>query len=681
MPTIYSVLFAITILVAAVVLELAHAFHSVTTFPKSVLDRYARATTFQRMLQPSSLTCAAEQRQQPLAATQEETILIHDAEMWSAYHDAMLQVMNQKRVLKKSDSIERPQTLLLMNKVILSVNSTTLISSRDLFHQHFSQQRESFLAATGFTSAQYTYYTRCLAYFGDVCAKRKDVGAARVAWSKLAECGMLPLESCVCAYLYVATLPQLSTLPFADTNDHQYDSLPLQIAHVHDVLYAPNEKTVTLRIKALVARGDARAAEDLLESLPCKSTNHDNSSWKRLRTFQPILDYYCQQLDVDNILKMYRQMRESDGVFLEAETYVTVLDALARAKCFVKASDGPELLNDLVLEMAEDVLELTENLAQKLQAGLEASCDASTNFFGRVTIDDKTAVCPATGAKLRLFALTEVQRRHVHDTLLQMAASQYEEFGEKLEAKGKTQERSDGGDYARTQLFEFSEWLSNRPGNQPFTAIVDGPNVAYYGHGDIHFSQIMGIVKTLEALGEVPLVLMPHKYVQSKFFLGSLRRVQELTQKDEEALSTLLSQGKLYTVPIHCLDDYYWMLASVAKQPEATTRQAGSNEKQEGFPGIRPMLVTNDQMRDHRLSLLEPREFRRWTSCHIVNYHIAPYVDNEWEDREYRLFPADFFSREIQGNAHPTQRGTVWHFPVTDWPASDRFCVFLSQKQ
>jgi hypothetical protein len=78
-------------------------------------------------------------------------------------------------------------------------------------------------------------------------------------------------------------------------------------------------------------------------------------------------------------------------------------------------------------------------------------------------------------------------------------------------------------------------------------------------------------------------------------------------------------------------------------------------------------------MRDHKLELLEPRLFRRWASCHIVNYSFTAFVRGESIDREISFSTADFFSREIQSNEMKT--GKVWHFPVSDWSLDDRFCV------
>jgi hypothetical protein len=291
-----------------------------------------------------------------------------------------------------------------------------------------------------------------------------------------------------------------------------------------------------------------------------------------------------------------------------------------------------------------------------------------------VDINQTTGECPETGATLRLFALTEEQRRHVHDTLLEMAASQHEEHCDKMRAKGKLNEGQDG-DYALQELSSFSAWLNNREG-EPFTAFVDGPNVAYFGHGNVHYSQVQLVIDELERMGERPLVTMPQKYVQSSFWVSG-PKMQVLSQREIDIMNNLLETGRMFTVPAACLDDYYWMLASVANQTESRLYVATDN-RDGRFPGMRPILVTNDNMRDHRLSLLEPREFRRWKSCHVVNYAIGAYESTEWESRNLSLFPADFFSREMQGNSHPGYAGaTVWHFPVVEWDEPGRLLIFI----
>lgn len=147
----------------------------------------------------------------------------------------------------------------------------------------------------------------------------------------------------------------------------------------------------------------------------------------------------------------------------------------------------------------------------------------------------------------------------------------------------------------------------------------------------------------------------------------------------------------MYSVPYLCLDDYYWMLASVSNQTVArqqTDLRVSPTNTAGRFPGLRPLLITNDQMRDHKLDLLEPREFRRWCSCHIVNYNVSSSVvevDESWGNTtstEVEFFPANFFSREIQGNP-PGARfggdGLVWHLPVTEWDEHDYLCIFIQR--
>eukprot|EP00804_Cyclotella_cryptica_P002993 CCRYP_005997-RA/>CCRYP_005997-RA protein AED:0.17 eAED:0.17 QI:0/0/0/0.66/0/0/3/0/113 len=92
-------------------------------------------------------------------------------------------------------------------------------------------------------------------------------------------------------------------------------------------------------------------------------------------------------------------------------------------------------------------------------------------------------------------------------------------------------------------------------------------------------------------------------------------------------MKDLTRRGKLYKVPPRCLDDFYWMVASI---------------------------ITKNQMHDNRLELLGPRLFRLWYGCHIVNYNFTAFVMDESVDgNEIRFAQADFYSREIQGNESP----------------------------
>ena len=140
---------------------------------------------------------------------------------------------------------------------------------------------------------------------------------------------------------------------------------------------------------------------------------------------------------------------------------------------------------------------------------------------------------------------------------------------------------------------------------------------------------------------------------------------------------SLQADGCLYIVPQGCLDDYFWILATVSDQGRPRKGKSLSVSQEKGgqrWPGGRPVVLTNDQIRDHQLHLLEPRVFNRWYSNTMVNYNFTGFVDDECIDPEIGFSPADFFSREIQMNKSGGS-SSVWHFPVHDWGPTEWFCI------
>jgi hypothetical protein len=141
---------------------------------------------------------------------------------------------------------------------------------------------------------------------------------------------------------------------------------------------------------------------------------------------------------------------------------------------------------------------------------------------------------------------------------------------------------------------------------------------------------------------------------------------------------SLLEAGRLYRVPANVYDDYHWILSSISEQRasrKGVDLDVQANDPQGRWPGTRPMIITNDQLKDLKIEMMEPRLFRRWFSSHIVNYTFTAFVDDECADDDICFSPADFFSREIQNDT--TSDGTVWHIPVSDWSLNDRLCIRL----
>ena len=125
------------------------------------------------------------------------------------------------------------------------------------------------------------------------------------------------------------------------------------------------------------------------------------------------------------------------------------------------------------------------------------------------------------------------------------------------------------------------------------------------------------------------------------------------------------------------------MLASVSNQTVSTAGQNIDVPKDNAsgrFPGLRPMVISNDKMRDHKMELLEERAFRRWCCSHIVNYNFTEFIEDAREERDIMFHAADVFSDEIQGNLCPGDSGEgmmAWHFPVSEWDSNERFCLRL----
>lgn len=695
-------------------------------------------------------------------APRKTQLLVEDDATWKSYLEQMTMLMQKERIAgnKKISSssfddfqMVLAQSYLIKNRPLPDLNpphatsstttttTTTTTMESISFKERLGSQRELFRVHTNLTDGSMQYLEQCLSYFADVCAKHRLPALGLVAWYKLRESGILPRERTLNTYLYLFSLEKL--LPVEKNNKTEYDMVPdnnsnnnmdssfadacRDVVSFRDQFFPPTETTLLLRIKLLIAEGDAVGAEQVLNSLSQKQnssvpTNYpskSSSSWKRLRTFAPILKFYCDKGDMMSAFRLFRQMRETNGVYLDADTYILLIGAAARVGLFhpnptgttyhlsqfgLHGPAGPSLLDELAAEMADDVIELNEDQAMQLLNHFQRSFhDNWSNgtqslFAKRVSVNETTAVCNETGATLRLFNLTVSQRKNVQRKLLKMASQQRQEYGEKLLAEkrmsGKNVSRANGvfkQKYvsAVSELYKFAKWMRHRNGTV-FTAIIDGPNVAYYGHNYVSYKQVKKMVDTLEAMGETPLVIMPQKYVSSQFYLTNTN-LQKLTSTDQEIMKDLVAQNKVFVVPSACLDDYYWMMASVADQGKNNETLFVPTECSSGrFPGLRPILVTNDQMRDHRHAMLKARDFRRWASCHIVNYDIKFAATDEEDESgddesrsplEIKLFPADFFSREIQGNKaeHSGGNSMAWHFPVAEWPKNDRLCISIIQ--
>jgi hypothetical protein len=595
------------------------------------------------------------------------------------------------------------------------------------FSEQVRQQHVKFQERTGFDEKQVQLANRALFQLSNSCARGGRGAPVEVIWQKTKELGctdknLLRNLLFVSATFHTGSRMRkskysrligssiLDVLDALDDDKEEKEEGSLgttdEIAVYHDLLHEPTEQSISIRIRLLVAEGKAKEAETLLRE------NSDAVEF-RLRAYVPVLRLFLELGDGRSAMHLYRVMRDLPSVHFDTETYVHLLAGLAEQGCFHPSADpieiaelgysptaGPALLDQIVAEMAKEAIEIPEAFGKQLRNALAKGFPDSnleeTNSFAplkltkarspvddliacRVFIEPSTGECPVTGVKLRLIHLTEQEKEKLQKSLVALAKTTEREFKEKM---NKTTTKRQPADVL---LIRFLDWLDCREG-RPFTSIVDGANVGYFFQnfegGRFNFHQIKFVVDSLEQVGENVLVILPGKYGNDSFTVtlglgGTMGHSKQYQTESEIAVrDELVKAGKVSFIPFGCLDDFYWIVASVSQQKKSRNGMdlsvpAGNEEGR--WPGTRPILITNDQMRDHRLEMMEPMLFRRWYSNCIVNYNFAAFVGDKCSHPEIGFSPADFFSREIQGNRDESG-SMVWHFPISG-KNNEWFCL------
>ncbi|KAJ1447435.1 hypothetical protein M885DRAFT_542799 [Pelagophyceae sp. CCMP2097] len=464
------------------------------------------------------------------------------------------------------------------------------------------------------------------------------------------------------------------------------------------------EASYSQLVHAHVGAGDFDAAEMAVQTMAAAKIE------PRLRTFAPLALALCEKGSPVAAGKLLKDMIASYAVEPSEELYAVVLSSLAeRARAEPESAPFVEAMASVLVDMKASLdyvsvewLELVEaamrprhgaaagtpdagdagvhDVVQGGQAGaqpasVDAACaPAARDFFDAhwVELSPTGESCPRCRARLSQSGLVRSERRAFEAKLAEVAL-----------ASSEHEERC---------LSKFACWLRDHPWK--FTAVVDGPNVAYYNQnfegGKFDVGQVQKVVEHLESLGHVVLVVLPAKYCESRTVpnhsKSSKRRTNDdgdsplapkeakgspstkrfsLSTEEQAVLSGWYRRGMLYSVRRGCHDDLYWMLATVVCD--------------------NAISITNDLVRDHWYKLVGERDYRRWSSMYIAKFSSARAEDAPEEVDGQKVF-APFeptlalpppFARQIHQISVEAGE-TTWHIPAPE-DSKRWLCVRVAQ--
>jgi Pentacotripeptide-repeat region of PRORP len=479
--------------------------------------------------------------------------------------------------------------------------------------EQLQQQRTNFQSALNFSGAQFDMIEGTLKKLTNEMSKYGKGVPVEVVWSKVKEAGITDqrvLHNLL--YISITFTPgskakrkskyghlagMTSILDVLDVSDDATDGdderwedlveITDEIAIYHDMLHEPNEQSINVRVKLLVAQGKAADAAKLLENAQAKGVE------LHLRSYTPVLRLFLELEDLGAALELYKTMDKISTVHFEVETFLYILTGFAERGVFRPGAQpiaealalgythgsGPGLFNEIVAEMAREFFEISDGSAKKIynamakgfpdsileetdslvplriqnnpasEKGLYANC---------VQINSKTGICPRSGVKLRLIQLEETEKEQLIKGILELARQQQELHTRRFKKKHPNNKDKEVI-RADQHLVDFYNWLNTRKG-QPYTTLVDGANIGYYHQnftgGAFNFYQIKFVVDSLEKMGENPLVVLPIKYTLDWFktapgFAGSDEgRKQVLSSAEKAIRNELMQRNRVLRIPM-----------------------------------------------------------------------------------------------------------------------------------
>ena len=235
-------------------------------------------------------------------------------------------------------------------------------------------------------------------------------------------------------------------------------------------------------------------------------------------------------------------------------------------------------------------------------------------------------VCSACGGSLKSIDLTSDQNAQI-----------LEQIATGLAHDGSTTNNSGG----TTQFEYFKSWIGrNFPRGVDF--IIDGANVGYFGRRPpkdrLSFEQIDRVIQAVNEMGGKQVLLILHQ-----------RHFKRLPDRDSRLVDSWKRNRILYQTPHRMNDDWFWLYAAIYSSQFIQ----------------QPLVITNDQMRDHHFQMLSQRCFLKWRERHVVRFGFKNLYNHRVPPTFW--FPLPYSTRiqnNIQDNESDHAKSLIWHFPV-----------------
>ncbi|CAM9856181.1 unnamed protein product [Scytosiphon promiscuus] len=348
----------------------------------------------------------------------------------------------------------------------------------------------------------------------------------------------------------------------------------------------------------------------------------------RFRSYQPVICELLRRGDVDAVLQLWKHMQWHK--ILPKESFL--LDLF----------EGMASNNENGLHDANSITQLADNFLDGVSKTLIYTSTPMVKALlegwkAKWTDVSDQEICNNCGEKLQGMGLSAEDQARMRSSIVHIAAQ--------------------NGAPEVQRLSWFANWFDSL--EDPPTAIIDGPNVAYmdqnFKEGGFMLTQVDWLAEHLHAQGERVMITMPWFYCIDDDFQQRKRKSRKTPPKrrwttaESEMLKKWVDNDWLLIV--EGLDDLYWMYATVARSDVDT------------------VVVTNDLMRDHRDFFPGTREFVRWKRSHLVSFAFGwqkdgPLAwanggqpDDEVPPPEIKLRPGASW-KEVQ------RTGSHWHLPV-----------------